>query len=124
MARDKAGLEEALKRIPEIRNEFWTNVRIPGSANGLNSELEKAGRVADFIEFAEVFAKDALHREESCGGHFREEFQSEEGEAVRRDDEFAYVAAWEFSDQDPGKAKLHKEALVFENVKLITRSYK
>jgi succinate dehydrogenase / fumarate reductase flavoprotein subunit len=90
----------------------------------MNPELDKAGRVADFLELGELMCLDALSREESCGGHFREEFQSEEGEAVRRDDEFAYVAAWEFSDQDPGKAKLHKEALVFENVKLITRSYK
>ena len=135
MARDRAGLEEALERIPEIRNEFWTNVRIPGSANGLNSELEKAGRVADFIEFAEVLCHDALSREESCGGHFRTEHQFTEadtevqdgttqtGEAKRHDDHYQYVAAWEHTE--PGKPPtLHKEELIFEEVKPSIRSYK
>ncbi|MGI9268728.1 MAG: FAD-binding protein, partial [Akkermansiaceae bacterium] len=135
MARDRAGLEEALERIPEIRNEFWTNVRIPGSANGLNSELEKAGRVADFIEFAEVLCHDALSREESCGGHFRTEHQFTEadtevqdgttqtGEAKRHDDRYQYVAAWEHTE--PGKPPtLHKEELIFEEVKPSIRSYK
>ena len=135
MARDRAGLEEALERIPEIRNEFWTNVRIPGSANGLNSELEKAGRVADFIDFAEVLCHDALAREESCGGHFRTEHQFTEadeevqdgttqtGEAKRHDDHYQYVAAWEHTG--PGKPpNLHKEELIFEEVKPSIRSYK
>ena len=135
MARDRAGLEEALERIPEIRNEFWTNVRIPGSANGLNSELEKAGRVADFIDFAEVLCHDALSREESCGGHFRTEHQFSEadaevqdgttqtGEAKRHDDHYQYVAAWEHTE--PGKPPtLHKEELIFEEVKPSIRSYK
>jgi succinate dehydrogenase / fumarate reductase flavoprotein subunit len=90
----------------------------------MNPELDKANRVADFMELAELMALDALTREESCGGHFREEYQSEEGEALRQDDKFAFVSAWEFTDNDPGKATLHKEDLVFENVKLVTRSYK
>ena len=122
MARDKAGLEAALKRIPELRAEFWKNVRVLGSGESLNQSLEKAGRVADFLEFAELMVRDALHREESCGGHFRTEYQ-EEGEAKRDDEHFAYVAAWEYAGE--GKAPiLNKEPLVFENVKLATRSYK
>ncbi len=135
MARTKEGLLEALKRIPEIRDEFWKSVRIPGTDKGTNMELEKAWRVADFIDFAEVMCHDALTREESCGGHFREEFQftdadedvksgyTNPGEAKRRDDEFAHVAAWEF--KGPGIAPvLHKEPLVYENVELSVRSYK
>jgi len=135
MARDREGLQEALRRIPEIRNEFWTNVRIPGSASGLNAELEKAGRVADFIDFAEVLCHDALNREESCGGHFRSEHQFTEsdtevqdgttqtGEAKRHDDQFQYVAAWEHVE--PGTPPiLHKEELIFEDVKPSIRSYK
>ena len=135
MARDREGLQEALRRIPGIRHEFWTNVRIPGSANGLNGELEKAGRVADFIDFAEVLCHDALDREESCGGHFRSEHQFTEadtevqdgttqtGEAKRHDDQFQYVAAWEHVE--PGThPMLHKEELVFEDVKPSIRSYK
>ena len=135
MARDEAGLREALEKIPEIRDEFWTNVRIPGSANGLNQELEKAGRVADFIDFAEVLCHDALNRAESCGGHFRSEHQfteadeevkdgtTEAGEAKRHDDKFLYVAAWEHTDS--GKPPiLHKEELVYEEVKPSIRSYK
>ncbi|HTK56904.1 MAG TPA: fumarate reductase/succinate dehydrogenase flavoprotein subunit [Gemmatimonadales bacterium] len=122
MARDKAGLEEALKRIPELKAEFWKNVRVLGTGESLNQSLEKAGRVADFFEFAELMVRDALHREESCGGHFRTEYQ-EEGEAKRDDDHFAYVAAWEYAGE--GKPPiLNKEPLVFENVKLATRSYK
>ena len=134
MARSKEGLEMALKRIPEIREEFWTNARIPGDANGVNTELEKAGRVADFLEFAEVMCTDALNREESCGGHFRLEYQFTEdsdevkvgktqaGEALRRDDEYAYVAAWEFNGVGIPPT-LHKEELEFENVHLAIRSY-
>jgi succinate dehydrogenase / fumarate reductase flavoprotein subunit len=122
MARTKAGLEEALQRIPELRAEFWKNVRVLGSGEGLNQSLEKAGRVADFFDFAELMCLDALHREESCGGHFRVEHQ-DDGEAKRDDDRFAYVAAWEY--QGEGKPPLlHKEPLVFEEVKLATRSYK
>jgi len=124
MARNEAGLKQAIADIRALRERFYKEVKVPGAMNEMNPELDKAGRVADFLELGELMCLDALSREESCGGHFREEYQSEEGEAVRRDDEFAYVAAWEFADQDPGKAKLHKEALVFENVKLITRSYK
>ncbi|MCH1510620.1 MAG: fumarate reductase/succinate dehydrogenase flavoprotein subunit [Akkermansiaceae bacterium] len=135
MARDEAGLKEALEKIPKIRDEFWTNVRIPGSANGLNHELEKAGRVADFIDFAEVLCHDALNRAESCGGHFRLEHQFTEadeevkdgktqtGEARRHDDKYLYVAAWEHTD--PGEPPiLHKEELVYEEVKPSIRSYK
>ena len=134
MARSKEGLEMALKRIPEIREEFWTNARIPGDADGINTELEKAGRVADFLEFAEVMCTDALNREESCGGHFRLEYQFTEdsdevkagktqaGEALRRDDEYAYVAAWEFNGVGIPPT-LHKEELEFENVHLAIRSY-
>ncbi len=123
MARTDASLKHALKRIPEIRNEFWENVNVLGSANELNPALEYAGRVADFLEFAELLAYDALQREESCGGHFREEYQTEDGEALRQDDKFAYVAAWEFKgvDQFP---QLHKESLVYEEVHMTQRSYK
>jgi succinate dehydrogenase / fumarate reductase flavoprotein subunit len=134
MARSKEGLEKALKRIPEIREEFWSNALIPGDANGINTELEKAGRVADFLEFAEVMCTDALNREESCGGHFRLEYQFNEdspevkegktqpGEALRRDEEYAYVAAWEFKGVGTPPT-LHKEDLEFENVHLAIRSY-
>ena len=106
-----------------MRKDFWENVNIPGDADAMNPELEKAGRVADFLELGELFAKDALHRKESCGGHFREEYQTPEGEAMRDDENFAYVAAWEYKGE-PKDAVLHKEELVFENVKLVTRSYK
>lgn len=123
MARDAAGLKEALKKIPEIREEFWENVNIHGSNNELNQSLERAGRVADFIEFAELLCEDALDRNESCGGHFRTEYQTEEGEALRNDKDYCYVAAWEH--QGVGKKpKLHKEPLEYENVKLVQRSYK
>jgi succinate dehydrogenase / fumarate reductase flavoprotein subunit len=123
MARDKAGLTEALKRIPELREEFWNNVVVPGSGDAANPELEKAGRVADFMEFAELLCQDALHREESCGGHFRTEHQYPDGEAKRDDDNFAYAAAWEYSG-DLAKPTLNKEPLTFEEVHLAVRSYK
>jgi succinate dehydrogenase / fumarate reductase flavoprotein subunit len=122
-ARTREGLTEALERIPQIRSEFWENVSVPGSGANLNQSLEKAGRVADFLEFAEVKVGDALHREESCGGHFRLEHQTEEGEAKRDDDEFSYVAAWEFNGVDK-KPTLHKEPLEFDHVKPSQRSYK
>jgi len=123
MARNKEGLQQAIEKIQAIKKEFWNNVRIPGSGEDMNTELEKAGRVADFIEIGELMARDALHREESCGGHFREEYQTEEGEALRQDDKFAYAGCWEYKgeDQDP---ELHKEELKFEVVKLVQRNYK
>ena len=123
MARDEEGLKEALQIIPELRAEFWENVRVPGSGRDLNQELEKAGRVADFLEFGELMARDALHRNESCGGHFRTEYQTADGEAKRDDDNFSYVAAWEFKGVDKAP-ELHKEPLTFENVELAVRSYK
>ena len=123
MARNAKGLNEAIVEIAALREEFYKEVKVPGVANGLNQELEKATRVADFLELGELFAKDALHRNESCGGHFREEYQTEEGEAQRDDENFAYVAAWEYTGK-PSEAVLHKEPLVFDNVKLVQRSYK
>jgi len=123
MARNAAGLREALARIPELREEFWRDVNVPGSANELNQALEKAGRVADFLELGELICRDALHREESCGGHFREEYQTEDGEALRDDEHFAYAAAWEFTGKDV-EPRLHKEPLAFEYVHLAQRSYK
>lgn len=123
MSRKKEGLEEALKKIPEMRKEFWQNVHIPGDSNDLNQSLEKAGRVADFLEFAEVMVQDALTREESCGGHFREEHQTPEGEALRDDDHYCHVSAWS-SNGDHQPASLHKEPLKFDHVDLVTRSYK
>jgi len=123
MARNAKGLTEAIEEIAVLREEFYKDVKVPGTADSFNQELEKAGRVADFLELGELFAKDALHRNESCGGHFREEYQSEEGEAQRDDENFAYVAAWEYKGK-PSDAVLHKEPLVFENIKLVTRSYK
>ena len=122
MARTREGLEEALQRIPALREEFWQNVNVPGSGASLNQSLEKAGRVADFLELGELMCRDALHREESCGGHFRVEYQ-DEGEAKRNDDEFAYVAAWEWTGAGQAQ-RLLKEPLVYENVKMATRSYK
>ena len=123
MARNEKGLKEAMKEIAELRADFWENVKIPGEANAKNQELEKAGRVADFLELGELFAKDALERNESCGGHFREEYQTPEGEALRDDENFKFVSAWEYNT-DPSKSKLHKEDLVYENIQLKTRSYK
>jgi succinate dehydrogenase / fumarate reductase flavoprotein subunit len=123
MARTEASLTKALAEIPAIREEFWKNVRVLGENDERNQALEKAGRVADFLEFGELLVRDALHRKESCGGHFREEYQSEEGEAQRDDEHFAYVAAWEWTGTG-NEPILHKEPLVFENVHLSTRSYK
>jgi succinate dehydrogenase / fumarate reductase flavoprotein subunit len=123
MARNKKGLEEAIKEIQEVREDFWKNVIVPGSLDEFNQELEKAGRVADFLELGELFAKDALNREESCGGHFREEHVTEDGEAKRDDANFAYVAAWEYVGK-PSEAILHKEELEFKDIELKTRSYK
>jgi succinate dehydrogenase / fumarate reductase flavoprotein subunit len=123
MARDAAGLRQNLEKIPALREEFWRNVTVPGSGGELNQSLEKAGRVADFLEFGELLCRDALDRAESCGGHFRTEHQTPDGEAERNDAEYCHVSAWEY--QGPDKAPLrHKEPLVFENVKLSTRSYK
>jgi succinate dehydrogenase / fumarate reductase flavoprotein subunit len=123
MARNDAGLREALAAIPKLRDEFWSDVNVTGSPGTFNQVLERAGRVADFLEFAELMVRDALHRTESCGGHFREESQTEDGEAKRKDDEFCYVAAWEFNGVGEQPA-LHKEPLAFENVALTQRSYK
>src|SRR5438105_174673 len=123
MSRNEAGLKSALDRIPELRQEFWNNVTVTGENGEFNQSLEYAGRVADFMEFAELLCLDALHRRESCGGHFREEFQTPEGEAQRDDKNFAYVAAWQY--QGPVRAPLlHKEPLVYEEVHMSTRSYK
>lgn len=121
MARNAEGLKWAIAEIQKIKAEFWSDVRVPGDANEFNPELEKAGRVADFIELGELMCKDALDRNESCGGHFREEYQTEEGEALRDDVNFAYVAAWEMTEND---WKLHKEELKYENIKIAQRSYK
>jgi len=123
MARNTKGLKEAIKEIHDIREDFWKNVKVTGELNELNPELEKAGRVADFLELGELFAKDALEREESCGGHFREEHVTEDGEAKRDDKNFAYVAAWEYTGK-PSEAILHKEELKFNDIELKTRSYK
>jgi succinate dehydrogenase / fumarate reductase flavoprotein subunit len=123
MARSAAGLREAIQRIPAIREEFWRDVNVPGSAAELNQGLERAGRLADFLELSELMCRDALHREESCGGHFRVEHQTEDGEARRDDEHFAYVAAWEHRG-DGQEPCLVKEPLSFEYVKLATRSYK
>ncbi|MCC6689977.1 MAG: fumarate reductase/succinate dehydrogenase flavoprotein subunit [Bacteroidia bacterium] len=123
MARNEKGLKEAIEEIKQIRQEFWKEVKVPGSDTEFNPELDKATRVADFLELAELMCTDALHRNESCGGHFREEYQTEEGEAKRDDEHFAYVAAWEFKGNEI-QPQLHQEQLVFENIKLVQRSYK
>jgi len=123
MARNEKRLKEAISKIKEIREDFWKNVKVLGENEELNQSLEKAGRVADFIELGELIAKDALHRKESCGGHFREEYQTEENEAKRDDQNFAYAAAWEFKGVN-AEPELHKEELIFENVQLTQRSYK
>lgn len=123
MTRNRTGLEKALSEIPALREEFYKDVRILGESETLNQSLEKAGRVADFFELGELMCRDALNREESCGGHFREEHQTEDGEALRRDDEFAYAASWEWAGPD-SEPTLNKEQLEFENVELTTRSYK
>ena len=123
MARNTEGLQEAMAEIKQIREEFWKDITVPGSSNELNIELEKAGRVADFLELGELFAKDALERTESCGGHFREESQTKDGEALRKDEDFAYAAAWEYIGE-PGDAVLHKEHLSYNDIELKQRSYK
>ena len=123
MARSKEGLDHAIQEIKNIRKEFWSNVKIPGSQNEMNKELEKAGRVADFLELGELFAKDALERTESAGGHFREESQTPEGEALRNDKDFAFTSAWEYIGE-PSDAILHKEHLEFNDIELKQRSYK
>ena len=123
MARNEAGLKEALQKIPVLREEFWKTVKVSGEHASLNQDLEAAGRVADFLEFGELMVLDALTRRESCGGHFREEFQTPEGEAQRDDEHFSFVSAWEY--QGPGKTPLlHKEPLAYEEVHMSQRSYK
>ena len=121
MGRNKEGLTSAITEIQQLKAEFWKDVRVPGEANEFNPELEKAHRVADFIELGELMCKDALNRNESCGGHFREEYQTKDGEALRDDDNFAYVAAWEYKGDS--NFELHKEELKFENIKLAQRNY-
>jgi succinate dehydrogenase / fumarate reductase flavoprotein subunit len=127
MARNEQGLKEAMEEIRQIRDEFWKDVRVPGELGEFNPELEKAGRVADFLELGELFAMDALQRNESCGGHFREESVEEDGEqkgeAKRDDKNFAYVAAWEYKGE-PKDAVMHKEELTFNDIELKQRSYK
>ncbi|MGD0015885.1 MAG: fumarate reductase/succinate dehydrogenase flavoprotein subunit, partial [Bryobacteraceae bacterium] len=123
MARNAAGLRHALEQIPELRERFWREVRVTGEEGDFNQQLERAGRVADFFELAELMCRDALGRNESCGGHFREEYQTPDGEALRNDAEYSYAAAWEF--RGPGNAPaLHKEPLAFDYVKPVQRSYK
>jgi len=123
MARNEKGLKEAKKEIKQLRLDYWKNVKLIGANNELNMTLEKALRVADFLELGELMVDDALNRRESCGGHFREESQTEEGEAKRDDENFTYVSAWEYKGAEK-EAQLHKEILEFENVKLTQRSYK
>jgi succinate dehydrogenase / fumarate reductase flavoprotein subunit len=122
MGRNEAGLKKAIELIRALRAEFWKDVRIPGSAEELNPELEKAGRVADFLEMGELLALDALNRNESCGGHFREEYQTEEGECLRNDKDYMYVAAWEYLKE--GEFQLHKEPLRYEEIEVKQRIYK
>ena len=123
MARNEAGLKEALRRIPALRQEFWENLNVLGDSLELNQSLEQAGRVADFMEFAELLCLDALTRRESCGGHFREEFQTEDGEALRDDEHFSHVSAWEYQGADKSPA-LQLEPLIYEEVHMTQRSYK
>jgi succinate dehydrogenase / fumarate reductase flavoprotein subunit len=123
MARNEAGLKKAVQEICTLRDDFWKDVKVLGSGEAFNQNLEHAGRVADFMEFSELLANDALYRDESCGGHFREEHQTEEGECLRNDNDFCHVAAWEFKGVGAAPV-LHKEPLTFEEVPLATRSYK
>ena len=123
MSRNEKELKEAISEIAALRADFWENVKVPGMLDSKNQELEKAGKVADFLELGELFAKDALERNESCGGHYREEYQTEEGEALRDDEQYKYTAAWEYKGT-PSEAILHREDLVYENIELKTRSYK
>ena len=124
MSRNEKGLKEAIEEIRQLREDFYADVRVPGAANELNQELEKALRVADFIELGQLMAKDALDREESCGGHFREEYQDAEGETLRDDEKYGYVAAWEYNGSDASKSVLHKEELKYEFIKIAARNYK
>jgi succinate dehydrogenase / fumarate reductase flavoprotein subunit len=123
MARNEKHLKEAIVEIQELRKEFYAKVRVPGSAYDFNPELEKATRLADFLELGEAMCLDALTRSESCGGHFRDESQTEDGEALRDDENFTFVSAWEYTGT-PSEAKLHKEDLVYDNIELKQRSYK
>jgi succinate dehydrogenase / fumarate reductase flavoprotein subunit len=123
MARNRGGLEKAIGQIQGLREEYAQNVHVVGEPGELNQQLEIANRIGDFLELGELMCRDALHREESCGGHFREEYQTQDGEALRDDEHFAYVAAWEHGERG-AEPRLHKEQLVYENVKLATRSYK
>lgn len=123
MARSAEGLKEGIELIKKLREEFWTNVNVPGSNFEFNQELEKALRLADFLEIGELMARDALNRNESCGGHFRVESQTEDGETKRDDENYMYVAAWEYKGQDV-EPELHKEPLKYENIKIATRNYK
>ena len=123
VTRNETGLKTAIEMVRGLWQEFWENLKVPGNDRSYSLNLQKAGRLADFLELGELMAVDALDRKESCGGHFREEYQTPEGEALRRDDEFAYASAWEFKGAEK-EPVLHKEELVFENVKLATRSYK
>jgi succinate dehydrogenase / fumarate reductase flavoprotein subunit len=123
MARSAEGLRTALQKIPALREEYWADVRVPGSAETLNQSIEKAGRVADFMEFAELMCRDALQRDESCGAHYRVEHTTDEGEAQRNDAEFSYASVWEWTG-DPGRPELHREPLSFEHVPPSQRSYK
>jgi len=122
MARNEKGLKEAIVEIRQLREEFWRDVKVMGKIEDFNPELDKANRVADFIELGELMCIDALTRDESCGGHFREEFQTEEGEALRDDENFMFVSAWEHIADE--KWELHKEELIYDNIKIAQRSYK
>jgi succinate dehydrogenase / fumarate reductase flavoprotein subunit len=124
MGRNQEGLKQAIEEIGVLREEFYKDVFVPGDANEMNPELEKALRVADFIELGQLMAVDALHRNESCGGHFREEFQDAEGETLRDDENFKYVAAWEYKGMDATQSVLHKEELKYEAIKIAARNYK
>jgi succinate dehydrogenase / fumarate reductase flavoprotein subunit len=123
MIRNEEGLKKGLALVKELKKEFWADLKIPGRIDEMNYELEKAGRVADYFELAQLLITDALNRKESCGAHFREEYQTPDGEAQRNDKEFSYVAAWEYTGEDNPET-LHKEPLVFENVEVKVRSYK
>jgi succinate dehydrogenase / fumarate reductase, flavoprotein subunit len=124
MARNEKGLKEAIEEIGQIRDEFYKDVYVPGSADELNPELEKALRVSDLLELGQLMAMDALQRNESCGGHFREEYQDAEGETLRDDENFSFVSAWEYKGQDTTQAVLHKEELKYEFIKIAARNYK
>jgi succinate dehydrogenase / fumarate reductase flavoprotein subunit len=124
MGRNEQGLKEAIEEIAALRDEFYKDVFVPGDANEMNPQLEKALRVADFIELGQLMAKDALLRNESCGGHFREEYQDAEGETLRDDENFSFVSAWEYKGEDINQSELHKEALNYEFIKIAARNYK